>query len=205
MKVGFDIDFTITTGEMYEKVVQKYFPKFDIRKHYTKHPLEYSLMSHGFMTDTYPFDRHFMYDKHKEQIFGEETMLPGFLKVYNLLIEHGIEVYFITERKANTFDITKKWLEKHGIQNPNLFCIGNYNKQFLINELGITLFYEDSIKNAYNILENCNCEVRVIEQLYNKIALNGFRSFRIWTTEYRRLYQLLNYRHLEEIKLWKNS
>ena len=128
-------------------------------------------------------------------------MLPGFLKVYNLLIGHGIEVYFISERKVNVFDITNTWLEKHGIKNPNLFCIGGYSKQFLVNEIGITLFYEDKVSDAYNILENCQCEVRLIEQPYNKIALNGFRSFRTWTTEYRRLYQLLNYRNLEEIKI----
>ena len=56
MKVGFDIDFTITTGEVYEKVVQKYFPKFEISRYYTKRPLEYSLMEHGFVSDTYLFN-----------------------------------------------------------------------------------------------------------------------------------------------------
>lgn len=183
MKIGFDIDFTITRGIRYEQVVKKYFPDFNLKEHYTTYPLEESLLMHNFIEKISDFDRHAMYKDNASIIFGQEIIEQEFIILYNNLIKLGAEVYFITARKPEVEKYTIQCFNTYNICTKRLHHLGHYKKQDLINKLNIELFYEDNVLNARSILQNTNCEVRIKEQPYNKSVLSDLQTFSSWREE----------------------
>ena len=67
----------------------------------------------------------------------EET--PGASKVINEWIDKGYEVDIITGRPYSTYEVSKQWLDEHGLERVNLFFLNKYGRD---------LFYK---KNDYNL------------------------------------------------------
>ena len=67
----------------------------------------------------------------------EET--PGASKVINEWIDRGYEVDIITGRPYSTCEVSRRWLDEHGLNRVNLFFLNKYGRD---------LFYK---KNDYNL------------------------------------------------------
>ena len=67
----------------------------------------------------------------------EET--PGASKVINKWIDRGYEVDIITGRPYSTCEVSRRWLDNHGLSRVNLLFLNKYGRD---------LFYK---KNDYNL------------------------------------------------------
>ena len=82
----------------------------------------------------------------------EET--PGASKVINEWIDKGYEVDIITGRPYSTYEVSKQWLDEHGLERVNLFFLNKYGRD---------LFYKNQEKSS--ILPDSICDEKDASQM----------------------------------------
>lgn len=165
--VAFDIDFTMTTGDLHQQVFGSKYPGFDINQHYNIYPIEEALIKHGFEQEG--FDRYAIYKQNAAEIFGVSPLEPWFLHVYNYLKDlPNVEIHFITARNSGYAWATKLLLDYYSIPLDNVHHIGGYHKEELITELGVSIIFEDNTETVLRVLDECpNCHTFLVNRLYN--------------------------------------
>lgn len=71
----------------------------------------------------------------------EET--PGASKVINEWIDKGYEVDIITGRPYSSYEISRIWLDKHGLDRVRLLCLNKYGRDGLFKTSDFNLELED--------------------------------------------------------------
>lgn len=169
--IAFDIDFTMTTGDLHQKVFGEKYPGFDINKHYDIYPIEDALIKYGFEQEG--FDRYAIYTQKTFELFGVSPLEPWFVYVYNHIKEMpNVEIHFITARNQSYAVATKQLLDYYNIPFTNTHIIGGYHKEELIEKLGVSIIFEDNTETVHRVLEECpNCHTFLVDRLYNHTTL----------------------------------
>jgi len=78
----------------------------------------------------------------------EET--PGASKVINEWIDKGYEVDIITGRPYSSYEISRIWLDKHGLDRVRLLCLNKYGRDGLFKTSDFNLELEDYYKMKFD-------------------------------------------------------
>lgn len=104
----------------YEKVMF-----FDLQKSFDLSEEEYKLL---------------MAEGHRPEVLLSYEETPGASEVLNEWIDKGHEISIITGRPYSCYDVSRRWLDEHGLDRVTLYCLDKYGRD---------PFY----RNAYNNLE----------------------------------------------------
>ena len=78
----------------------------------------------------------------------EET--PGASKVINEWIDKGYEVDIITGRPYSSYEISRIWLDKHGLDRVRLLCLNKYGRDGLFKTSDFNLEMNDFYKMKFD-------------------------------------------------------
>ena len=71
----------------------------------------------------------------------EET--PGASKIINGWMDRGHRIFVITGRPSSAYGPSRKWLDGHGLDRAELFCLNKYGRDTLLKESTFTLEPEE--------------------------------------------------------------
>ena len=78
----------------------------------------------------------------------EET--PGASKVINECIGRGYHISVITGRPFSTYDVSRAWLDSHGLRNVRLYCLDKYGRENFIPDSDFSLELDDYYKMKFD-------------------------------------------------------
>lgn len=181
MVIGIDIDDTIakTNDKLIKEAVK--FDKECLKGKGFKNRNAYSFME-MFYWSVVDVDRFLDYIRNSKFFLEVEPMIDASVYI-NKLYDMGCKIVFITRRK-DSFKVktrTKKWLKDHGFKYHKLILSAN-NKGKICNELGVSLFIDNDIKNVYDALDYGIDSLVMLDE-YNK-SENELRIVSSWDEAY---------------------
>ncbi len=141
--VDFD-DCLCETARAFTDIAKRLFDKdvtyeemkyFDLKKTFELNDEEYEqLMAEGHRSDVL--------------IGYEET--SGVSRVLNEWIDAGHEVFIITGRPYSTYEISRKWLDEHGLERAKLYFLNKYGRDFFYKDSEFNLELEDFYRMKFD-------------------------------------------------------
>lgn len=173
--LAFDIDFTMTTGDQHQLVFGRKYQGFDLNTHYNIYPIEDALIKHGFEKED--FNRYDIYKQYTEELFGVSPLEPWFIHVYNYIKDlPNVEIHFITARNTRYEWATRVLFDHYNLPFDKVHHLGGYHKEELINDLGISIIFEDNVDTVLRVLDVCpNCHTFLVDRLYNSTDVTNPR------------------------------
>ena len=102
----------------------------------------------------------------EELLSYEET--PGAVETINEWINEGHNVKIITGRPSSAFDASRKWLNQHGLERTELFCLNKYGRSNFIKGSKFTLELENYYKMPFDFaVEDSPAAFKFFEHLEN--------------------------------------
>lgn len=102
----------------------------------------------------------------EELLSYEET--PGAVETINDWINEGHNVKIITGRPSSGFDASRKWLNQHGLERTELFCLNKYGRSNFIKGSKFTLELENYYKMPFDFaVEDSPAAFKFFEHLEN--------------------------------------
>ncbi|MCR5281761.1 MAG: 2-dehydropantoate 2-reductase [Lachnospiraceae bacterium] len=74
----------------------------------------------------------FMISGHRPEVLLSYEETPGASKVINEWIAQGHEVSIITGRPFSSYEPSRLWLDRHGLQAVRLYCLNKYGRDSFI-------------------------------------------------------------------------
>ena len=109
----------------------------------------------------------------------EET--PGAAETLNAWADQGHHVSIITGRPASSYEPSRIWLDEHGFQNIELFCLNKYGRDSFYQSGGFNLELEEYYKMQFDFaIEDSPSAFRFFDHLPN---LNVLVFDRPWNRE----------------------
>lgn len=78
----------------------------------------------------------------------EET--PGAIQTINTWIDKGHDVKIITGRPSSAYEASREWLNQHGLERIELFCLNKYGRENFIKDSTFSLELEDYYKMHFD-------------------------------------------------------
>lgn len=78
----------------------------------------------------------------------EET--PGAVKTVNEWIDEGHDVKIITGRPVSAYEASRTWLNEHGLERVNLYCLNKYGRDTFLKGSSFSLELEDYYKMHFD-------------------------------------------------------
>ncbi len=78
----------------------------------------------------------------------EET--PGAVETINSWIDKGHDVKIITGRPSSVYDVSRQWLDEHGLERMPLFCLNKYGRENFIKGSTFGVELEDYYKMHFD-------------------------------------------------------
>jgi uncharacterized HAD superfamily protein len=141
MRLGIDIDGTITTAYYWLDFFNKHFGTSLIPQdvlHYEHH------IDLGISLEAFKQFR----NENLVAIHRLAEPRDGAVNLVNRLQEDGHETYLITAREKSLRLLTQSWLKEEAIRYSKLFHLGSTEKVELAKRLGVELFLEDRYETA---------------------------------------------------------
>lgn len=111
--------------------------------------MAYFNLQKAFNLDDDQYDRLLVKGHEPEVLLGfEET--PGASKVLNDWINKGHEVSIITGRPFGSFEPSRIWLDRHGLQDIKLYCLDKYGRENFMKNSDFSLSLEDYYKMKFD-------------------------------------------------------
>ena len=173
MKYAFDLDDTLSDTA---SVINEYAVKFD--KEFLKGNGKMKKINNA--VDYYYFAEALNWNKDNIRDFFKQYYIeiiekvkakPFVSETINKLKIENNEIYIITarrKREENVIEnITERWLNKNKIYYDGLY-INAKEKFYIVNELNIDYFIDDSYKNCKEVMEKTKAQVFMVETEFNK-------------------------------------
>lgn len=90
--------------------------------------------------------RQLMIRGHEPEILLSYEETPGAAATINRLVGTGHNVSIITGRPYSSFEASRTWLDRHGLERVELFCLNKYGRDGFINGSDFSLELEDYYK-----------------------------------------------------------
>ncbi|MER2037590.1 MAG: hypothetical protein ABS944_05550 [Solibacillus sp.] len=78
------------------------------------------------------------------------------------------ELYYISARGTNVFDVTKNWFAEFNVPYDHIELIGSHNKLEVAKKHRVEAFFEDKHDNAVQIAEELSIPVVLFDTPYNQ-------------------------------------
>ena len=162
MKIGIDIDGTITTPYYWLEFFNKHFNKSlegkDI-KSYEYYP-ELDITKEEFIR---------FRSENLEKIHNLADLRLDAAAYINLLYFEDMDTHIITAREEKLTPLTKKWLQKNGVVYKGLYHLGTTAKTNLALQLELDVFIEDRFETAMDMV-NCKIPTILFNTHYNQLG-----------------------------------
>ena len=87
---------------------------------------------------------------HKPEILLAYEETPGASEVINGWLENGHELSIITGRPFSAYDASREWLDRHGLERVNVYCLNKYGRDSFIKNSDFSLEIEDFYKMTFD-------------------------------------------------------
>ena len=91
-----------------------------------------------------------MIEGHRPEILLSFEETPGASRVLNEWIDQGHEVSIITGRPFSSFETSREWLDRHGMQRVNMFFLNKYGRDSIISNNDFNLELEDYYRMKFD-------------------------------------------------------
>ncbi len=91
-----------------------------------------------------------MVEGHKPEILLSYDETPNASKVLNEFIDDGHDVFIITGRPFSTYEISRRWLDEHGLNRAKLFFLNKYGRDTFYEKGEYNLELEDFYKMSFD-------------------------------------------------------
>jgi len=91
-----------------------------------------------------------MLEGHKPEVLLSYDETPGAAEVINCWIDKGYNVSIITGRPYGAYDASRAWLDQHGFERVELYCVNKYGRENLIPNSRFSLEVEDYRKMHFD-------------------------------------------------------
>ncbi len=91
-----------------------------------------------------------MIEGHKPEILLSYEETEGALAVLNECIDLGHEVFIITGRPFSTFEVSRRWLDEHGLSRAGLYFLDKYGRDSFNAKGDYNLELEDFYKMKFD-------------------------------------------------------
>ncbi|MCR4787551.1 MAG: 2-dehydropantoate 2-reductase [Lachnospiraceae bacterium] len=109
---------------------------------------------------------HMMEEGHKNESLLSLEETPGAVKSVNGWIDRGYDVSIITGRPFGSFDASREWLDRHGLERAKLYCLNKYGRDNFIKNSVFNLEIEDYLKMHFDFaVEDSPTAFRFFEHL----------------------------------------
>ena len=78
----------------------------------------------------------------------EET--PGAIETVNGWVDEGYDVSIITGRPYSSYEASREWLDRHGLDRVRLYCLNKYGRDSFIKNSDFSLEVEDYYKMHFD-------------------------------------------------------
>ena len=85
--------------------------------------------------------------------------------------QQNYELYYISARANNVFDITKNWFTERNIPFDHIELLGTDKKVKTAKQYGVELFFEDKHDTAVSIAEELKIPVILFDTPYNRLTI----------------------------------
>ncbi len=107
-----------------------------------------------------------MIKAHQAEILLSYEETPGAVEVVNAWVDEGHEVSIITGRPYSTYEASREWLDRHGLDRVRLYCLNKYGRQGFIRNNDFSLELEDYYKMRFDYaIEDSPAAFRFFEHL----------------------------------------
>lgn len=141
--VDFD-DCLCETARYFSKLAEELF---GIKIPYEK--IKYFNLQKSFSLNEQDYNK-LMIEGHREEVLLSYEETPGACKTINEWIEKGHQVKIITGRPASVYEVSRKWLNQHGLEKVNLFCLDKYGRENFIKGGTYNLTLDDFYKMPFD-------------------------------------------------------
>ena len=87
---------------------------------------------------------------HEPEMLLSFAETPGASAVINEWIGKGWNVSVITGRPYSCYDVSRMWLDRHGLQNAALYCLDKYGRENFIKDSRFSLKPEDYFRMKFD-------------------------------------------------------
>lgn len=91
-----------------------------------------------------------MIQAHKPEVLLSYKETPGAIQTINRWIDKGHDVKIITGRPFSAFEASREWLNRHGLERVELFCLNKYGRDNFIKGSTYSLELEDYYKMHFD-------------------------------------------------------
>ena len=107
-----------------------------------------------------------MVKAHTPEVLLSYDETPGAVETVNGWIDEGHEVSIITGRPYSSFEASRKWLDLHGLERAELFCLNKYGRDDIYKNCEYSLQLEDYLKIPFDLaVEDSPTAFRFFEHL----------------------------------------
>ena len=91
-----------------------------------------------------------MIEGHRPEVLLSYEETPGAIKTINSWIDSGHEVSIITGRPYSAYEPSREWLDRHGLERVELYCLNKYGRDSFIKNSDFSLEIEDYYKMHFD-------------------------------------------------------
>ena len=91
-----------------------------------------------------------MVEGHKPEVLLSYKETPGAVQTINTWLNEGHDVKIITGRPLSAYDASREWLDQHGLQGVNMYCLNKYGRDNFIKNSTFGLELEDYYKMHFD-------------------------------------------------------
>ena len=177
MKIYIDFDDCLCeTARAFSKLVLEMFGK-DVP--YEK--MRYFNLQKAFDLTEEQYDQ-LLFKGHEPEVLLSYEETPGASAVINEWIQRGHDVSIITGRPFGSYEPSRAWLDRHGLQDVKLFCLNKYGRENFLKDSGFSLELEDYYQmkfdfavedspSAFKFFDHLpNLKVKVFDRPWNREA-----------------------------------
>ncbi len=164
-RFGIDIDGTVTCpSTLIPHINKQYNLSITLND-----VVEYDFLS----AFPYPIDRNEFNEwfKANESTMYEVSELAAHAKSILQSWKSKYELYYISARGENVYDITYHWFKEHNIPYDHIELIGSHDKIEMARRYNVDAFFEDKHDNAVMIAEELNIPVILFDTPYNRLPV----------------------------------
>jgi 5'(3')-deoxyribonucleotidase len=92
-----------------------------------------------------------MIKAHSPEVLLSYEETPGAVETVNGWIGEGHEVYIITGRPYSSFEASRKWLDLHGLERAELYCLNKYGRDNIYKNCAYSLQLQDYVKIPFDL------------------------------------------------------
>lgn len=103
---------------------------------------------------------------HEPEVLLSFAETPGASAVINEWTGSGHEVFVITGRPYSAYEVSRTWLDRHGLQDTRLYCLDKYGRENFLKNSSFSLETDDYYKMKFDYaVEDSPLAFRFFEHL----------------------------------------